>query len=213
MGMITSSPSEVHGVISNTCERGFGLETIFGVLRRTYPEMNLTVVHEWNPIRCFPEPQVVSTFVKTASTEETTAAIIAALRDQDAEFIFTDFDQVDAAGHHQRAGGSSPGYVQAVENIDRAVGKVLEAISELGLEGRTHLILTADHGHQAEGGDHTPCEFPVPFIVYGPRVQAGEISETVRNNQVAQVVAHLFTAPPSPAWSVGIEPFDRYIRR
>jgi hypothetical protein len=209
MGMLTSAPSSQHGVITNNCERGNGLETIFGALRKARPALGITVVYEWGSIACYPEEGSVTRYVKSDSTTETGNAVIQALRDDVGEFIFIDFDAVDEAGH--RAGGSSREYVNAVEGIDHIVGEITAAVAELGLTEHTHFVLTADHGHMGDGSGHSDPQHPVFFVVQGPGVQPGEITEEVRNSHVAQVVAYLFGVAPSADWAVSLAPFDRYL--
>ncbi len=209
MGMLTGAPSSRHGVRSNDCERGAGLETIFGLLRRSQPAISITVIHEWATIYCYPEENSVNTFVKTSTTAETTGAIISALHRDLPDFIFVDYDGVDAAGH--KAGGSSSTYRQAVEAVDQGIASVLTTLDELHIADRTYVIVLADHGHRPEGGGHSSAEYPVPFIVYGPGVRPGQISEAVHNNQLAPLLAHLFRSGPSPDWVMGLWPFDRYL--
>ena len=55
------------------------------------------------------------------------------------------FPGVDEIGH--RFGSDSRHYAQALENVDRQIGRVMDAIAEAGLGDRTYFVLTADHGH------------------------------------------------------------------
>jgi len=55
------------------------------------------------------------------------------------------FPGVDEIGH--RFGSDSRHYAQALENVDRQIGRVMDAIAEAGLGDRTYFVLAADHGH------------------------------------------------------------------
>lgn len=59
-------------------------------------------------------------------------------------FLFVHFAEVDASGH--RFGENSPEYQRALISNDYWTGRVLTALRELGLEKRTLVYVTADHG-------------------------------------------------------------------
>lgn len=78
----------------------------------------------------------------------------------------------DMAGHD--AGWMTPPYRAGLGEADRALGVVLDAIAASGLP--TTVILTSDHG--GEGKDHwgkNPADSIVPWICFGPGVQAGAV--------------------------------------
>ena len=88
-------------------------------------------------------------------------------------------------------------YDASVASCDRYVGEVLDRLEELGLEDRTIVIFTADHGEELlEHGryGHGQSLFEevvhVPLIVAGPGVQHGvRINEPVSNRHVAPTLA------------------------
>jgi len=210
-GMVTGSPSDVHGVQTNDCTRGAALPTIYEVLHQAFPERTLAVVHEWDRIACYYEPSSVGIRFRTRDEHETATRVIEVLDDARTIFTFVHFDRLDVAGHDH--GGSSTEYKARIESIDRQIGRILSAIEASGRADSTWVILTADHGHLAAGGGHAPADAPTPFIVSGPGVVPGEIPGGVRNNQVAPLVARIFGVAPDPAWSAPLAPFDRLIGR
>jgi predicted AlkP superfamily pyrophosphatase or phosphodiesterase len=59
-------------------------------------------------------------------------------------FITLYFDTVDTAGH--RFGPDSAELNVAVEDVDRAIGLLLEGLSQRGLRDNTNIVIVSDHG-------------------------------------------------------------------
>ncbi|MEO1103831.1 MAG: sulfatase-like hydrolase/transferase, partial [Pseudomonadota bacterium] len=75
------------------------------------------------------------------------------------------------------------GYLALVAHLDTEIGKVLDALLELGLEDTTRVIYTSDHGEMcgAHGLFGKSClleeSIGVPLIAAGPGVPAGRVVE------------------------------------
>ena len=82
-------------------------------------------------------------------------------------------------------------YIRTVEHIDEQVGRLMDAIRELGIEENTYVIFTSDNGPASGNKHHAGSAGPlrgqktttfeggcrVPCIVWGPgRVPAGTVS-------------------------------------
>jgi len=97
-----------------------------------------------------------------------TDKLCAAIRSQAFDLIICNYANPDMVGHT----GVFSAAVKAVEAVDLAVGKVLEALSEVGGEA----LITADHGNvemmqnPQTGQAHTSHTiFPVGLVYDGPR--------------------------------------------
>src|SRR5206468_8311189 len=98
-------------------------------------------------------------------------------------------------------------YAGEVSYVDEQIGRLRRGLEDLGLTGRTILVVTADHGESlGEHGiyfDHFGLHDPnlrVPLIVWAPgRVPAARRSDTVRGLDVAPTILRLANLPVPPA--------------
>jgi len=112
-----------------------------------------------------PSPQVATYDVQPEmSANAITEAAIARLRARQTEAVILNFANADMVGHT----GNFPATVRAVETLDACVGRLLEAVQELG----GWAVITADHGNAEQmvdpvtRGPHTAHTLnPVPFIL------------------------------------------------
>lgn len=113
-----------------------------------------------------PSPKEVATYdlKPEMSCPEVTEKMTAAIRSGVYDLVITNFANPDMVGHT----GVIPAAVKAIEVVDEMVGKVVEAVKEVGGQ----LLILADHGNadkmiDEESGEpftaHTTA--PVPFIL------------------------------------------------
>jgi predicted AlkP superfamily pyrophosphatase or phosphodiesterase len=82
---------------------------------------------------------------------------------------FIHFPDPDSLGH--KYGWGSEQQVQSFAECDAALGIVLNAIKEAGIENKTALIVSADHGgHGRRHGSKMPDDKLIPWIAYGAGV-------------------------------------------
>ena len=127
-----------------------------------------------------------------------TTELVRRLESDDApDAIMLFMDEPDHGGHgHIDGSGTgfypySTGYLRAVRNCDRNIGKILEAIAKRPAfkDEDWLVIITADHGgyadtHGMKGGHATS----IPLIVAGRNVKQGRIPGVPRNADVAATV-------------------------
>ena len=82
------------------------------------------------------------------------------------------FPQVDSVGHGK--GWGTVEQIDAIENADAQLGRVLDELKRQNLFNDTTIIISADHGGsgRTHGANDDRSKF-IPWIITGPRVRAG----------------------------------------
>ncbi|SEA05556.1 2,3-bisphosphoglycerate-independent phosphoglycerate mutase [Alkalimonas amylolytica] len=114
-----------------------------------------------------PSPQVATYDLQPEmSSEELTDQLVAAIHSGKYDVIVCNYPNGDMVGHT----GILSAAIQAVEAVDHCIGRVVEALQQVGGE----CLITADHGNAEQMTDHqsgqahtahTSC--PVPLIYVG----------------------------------------------
>lgn len=80
--------------------------------------------------------------------------------------------EADTAGHAD--GWMSKSYLKAVEDVDRAIGTIINGFKDLELYEKTTFIITSDHGgHGTTHGTTMPEDMTIPWIATGPGIKTG----------------------------------------
>lgn len=90
------------------------------------------------------------------------------------KYAFVHLTDPDDIGHD--SGWGSTEYNNAVKQADAYVGTILNTItSNAALNGRTAIILTADHGGEGtgHGTNDKRLNYTIPFMVWGPGITGG----------------------------------------
>lgn len=127
-----------------------------------------------------PSPQVATYDLQPEmNSEMLTDKLVEAIKSGEYDFIVVNYPNGDMVGHS----GVYEAAVKACEAVDACVGRVVEALEEVGGEG----LITADHGNAEQMSDpstgqaHTAhTSEPVPFIYVGRNakpVEGGVLSD------------------------------------
>ncbi|HET6563574.1 MAG TPA: alkaline phosphatase family protein [Marmoricola sp.] len=103
-----------------------------------------------------------------------TGKVVRQLRRNPFEASFVHLSLPDHAGHEH--GFMGPEYLAAVEETDRHLGRILDAVrSTRYLRRHVDVVLTADHGGRGQhhGKASDPDNYTVPFFVWGVDVEPG----------------------------------------
>ena len=210
--MIMGAGPEQHGVTSNDWQPnkfdiapvavgpGGIFPTIFSVLKEQRPQAKLACFHDWDGFGRLFERAAVEKVEDAKGPKKAVDRAVEYFKTAQPQFTFIHLDHVDHAGH--KFGHGTPEYYRAVEEADRLIGQVLEGLKQAGMESRTVLLVTADHGGIGKKhGGATMAEIEIPWILHGPGVAAGkEITAPVNTYDTAATIAHLFGLTPPSCW-------------
>ncbi len=166
--------------------------TIFGEIRKNYPDAYIGAVYHWSGFGKFIEKDVCS-FSFTCDTEDiTTQKACEIISEKKPDFMLVHLDNVDGGGHS--GGYRSEEYVRTIEKTDSLIGVFLNTLENAGILDETVVFVVSDHGGYgtSHGGTH-PDEMIVPFIISGKNVKSGYvIDHPVFTYDLAPTVAWLF---------------------
>ncbi|MBO3699903.1 alkaline phosphatase [Roseivirga sp. E12] len=209
--MIMGSGSELHGYTewgSKTPElpsRIVGEEgiypSIFSLIDEQLPEEKMGVSYTWGGIGYLFEKQLVDLDYNGKTDEETAETAIDFFVEKKPALTFIHFDQPDGAGHG--IGHDTPEYYEAVEEIDRLVGLVMDAVEKAGMMDDTIIILSSDHGGVDKGhGGKSLLEVEIPWIIYGKAVSAnGALSSSIVTYDTGSTIAYLLGLNQPQFWT------------
>ena len=166
----------------------------------------------------------IDSFHLRASDRGVVDSLTSVLQRQRPKLAVATLTSLDAAGH--RDGWLRPGYVAALRQVDRLLGRVVSTIaSDPQLAGSTLLVVTSEHGGRkhSHGNPRRLTNYRVPLVVSGPGVPAGAdlyalnptyakpgearvgydaAAQPLRNLSVANLVTTVLGLPPIPGSGV-----------
>ena len=103
-------------------------------------------------------------------------------------------------------------YLNAVYHADDVTGRILDTIDQLGLDERTLVFLTSDHGEEfrecaffGHTSAYTPQQIGVPFLLRGPGIEPGTEMRPTSHLDFAPTILELLGADPGvrSEWCLG----------
>jgi predicted AlkP superfamily pyrophosphatase or phosphodiesterase len=204
--MLMGAGPEIHGITSNEWRlRKHDLEpvvtndcgyfpTIVSVIRAQRPEAQIGMLYHWKGFGILFEKELASLSLYFPTEVETAQAIADYIRKEKPDFLFSQIDHVDGAGH--AFGHMSPEYLNSITLADSLVGIIVEAVHEAKIEDETMIFVVSDHGGIKNGHGGTDLkEVTVPFILSG----AG-----VKKNYVVPTEVYMYDVAPTIAFALNL---------
>jgi predicted AlkP superfamily pyrophosphatase or phosphodiesterase len=114
------------------------------------------------------------------------------------DLLFVHIPDPDIAGHS--AGWMTLPYRWAVRRADAAVEQIRRAAVR-AFDGDVVVIVTADHGgHGRDHGTDAETDVLIPWIVWGPGVEAGRIAERIDTFDTAATALWILGVPVPERW-------------
>ncbi len=110
------------------------------------------------------------------------------------DFTFLHLEFVDVVGHAY--GWMSEQYLQAINNADECIGRVLEALPK-----DTTVFVTSDHGgHAQTHGTDSPEDMTIPLIVRHEGL-TGQLKDGISIVDIAPTITKLLELKPPKEWT------------
>jgi len=138
----------------------FATESKFSLFKRSWPR------------------SIDRTTIVQDGDRDVTQAVRRDLLRRNRAFTFVHLGAPDEAGHAH--GWLSPAYLEAVRQVDRNIGILLDTIRDHPRRlGDVVIVLTSDHGGKPGTRSHSDetllDNYKVPFLVWGPGVDRGDL--------------------------------------
>ena len=199
-------PTEMHGYKKwNSRESAFkpyavgpnGMpSTVFTLLREQRPEAESVCIYDWDGIGYVIDTAAVSLHQlvtwnpdSLSTVDYTRQYAIPEIENGLPDILMFYIVDVDETGHH--SGWGSPEYFDSMARMDEALGLMLDALDRSGQRENTVIIFSSDHGGKKDKkhGTYAPEDVFTPLLVSGPGYQAGQISSTIMQYDVAAITA------------------------
>jgi arylsulfatase A-like enzyme len=210
--MITGAGPEQHGITSNgvmgqhmakfepVCKDPEGqFPTMFEVLRTQQPTARIAIFHDWAGFSDLVEKDVPDVMQHEHGHERTTAAAMEYWKANHPTLLFVHLDNVDHTGHDE--GWGTAAYYRAVADADRHIGQFVDMVRESGIEDRTYIMVTSDHGGKGRNhGKSSLVEIQIPWVIEGPDIVPGRLTSPVYIYDTAATIAWIFGLNAPDCW-------------
>lgn len=180
--------------------------TVFQLLRDAAPQAEIGTLYEWDGIKYLVDTLSVNNYNQGKGIDygkyptELRDLAVSYIKEKKPTLTLLAWDNPDHVGHQD--GHDTPSYYQKLEELDKYVGDVVNAVKEAGILDETIFIVTADHGGINKGhGGKTMTEMETPFIISGKNIKKGhEIQASMMQFDVASTVAAIFGLKQPQVW-------------
>ena len=179
--------------------------TVFQLLRDERPQAEIGCIYEWEGIKYLVDTLSLSYHQQSPDSntypEKLSEMATTYIKEKQPALFAICFDSPDHTGHTE--GHDTPAYYTKLQELDKYVGRIVQAVKDAGMEKETIFIVTADHGGINKGhGGKTMQEMETPFIISGKNIKNGLRFDDLSMMQydVASTIAHIFNLEQPQVW-------------
>lgn len=179
--------------------------TVFQLLRDERPQAEIGCIYEWEGIKYLVDTLSLSYHQQSPDSntypEKLSEMAATYIKEKQPALFAICFDSPDHTGHTE--GHDTPAYYTKLQELDKYVGRIVQAVKDAGMEKETIFIVTADHGGINKGhGGKTMQEMETPFIISGKNVKNGLRFDDLSMMQydVASTIAYIFNLEQPQVW-------------
>jgi predicted AlkP superfamily pyrophosphatase or phosphodiesterase len=170
--MLTGCTIEKHGISGNSekavANQPILVPTIFDLAKKA--NISTGMAAGKSKFSMYAAPIDLSWVSPTTTTADDVAThAVEIIHTKQPRLMFIHFPQVDATGH--KKGWGTREQIEAIEETDKALGRVLKELDDSKLTANTTIILSADHGGTAlTHGAGDPRSLYIPWVIAGPGI-------------------------------------------
>ena len=210
--ILSGAGPEQHGVTSNNWSLGnHSIEpttndedgyfpSIFTLIRKQLPKAETAMFYDWDWLGTYVNKKYITREQFVQGHVMITSIALNYIKKEKPLFIFIYYGHPDEVGHSK--GHGTPAYFQSINEIDTEIGKIVDAIQELGISQNTTLIITSDHGGIGFGhGGESMIEIEVPMIIAGPGIRKNVVLESANDlTNTSPTIARILGVKAPPEW-------------
>ena len=189
-------PLEVnsHGIFPN----------VFSLYREAHPDAEMGLIYQWSGMRSTSDTLAFNVDKKFKINPEGTELmcqyVCEYIKEKKPQLTLAAWDYPDKIGH--TIGWLTPEYYAELAKLDAVVERVFQAIKDAGIEDKTLVVITADHGGKDLGHGHgTPEEMQGMLILYGAGIKSvGEMKSPIRGFDLAPTLTKLLGLKTPEIW-------------
>lgn len=178
--------------------------TIYSIIREQQPEAETGCTFDWDGVKYVIDTLAIShwEYIPDSYVDINKNCTIAEnyIKQYKPFFYTAYFGTLDESGHDH--GWYTPEYYATLSEVDMAVGRIIQALKDVGIYDDTIIIVTSDHGGINKGhGGMTLEELETPFIISGKGVKKGyEFADAMMQYDTPATIAYILGIQPPQPW-------------
>jgi hypothetical protein len=179
---------------TETDEAGY-FPSVFNLLHDQKPGVKTGFFYDWDALADLFNLAKIDKVDYSRTYAQTFEKVTPWITANDPGFTFIYIGHPDEVGHAHQWGSAE--YIQALEEVDAALGVFFDALKKAAMFEDTYFIIVADHGGVGYGhGGLSMEEIEVPWIISGPGV--------IQNRMIVQP-NDVFNTASTIAWLLDVE--------